>query len=149
MEMKIVLVDIDGTITKVGDRINHLNETPKDWDSFYKRCGEDLPVENIIRLVLKLSFTNPIVFCTGRRESCRTETVKWIKEHMGFSEGDYKLLMRADGDFRHDTKAKPELLEKAGIKLSHIEFVLEDRNSMVNKWRELGLTCLQVAEGDF
>jgi hypothetical protein len=41
------------------------------------------------------------------------------------------------------------LLAKAGIPLDEIAFVLEDRNSMVKKWRELGLTCLQVAEGDF
>ena len=27
--------------------------------------------------------------------------------------------------------------------------ILEDRNSMVKKWRELGYTCLQVAEDDF
>jgi hypothetical protein len=26
---------------------------------------------------------------------------------------------------------------------------LDDRNSVVKLWRDLGLTCLQVAEGDF
>ena len=57
--------------------------------------------------------------------------------------------MRKDVDFRHDTIVKPELLEKEGIKLEDIAFVLEDRNSMVAKWREMGLICLQVAEGDF
>jgi len=149
MNKNIVLVDVDGTISKVGDRISHLNETPKNWDSFYDRCGEDLPIETITRLVKNLFYTNRIVFCTGRREKCRPATVEWINKYIGFSEGDYKLLMRADGDLRHDTKVKPELLEKAGIDLSSIEFVLEDRNSMVNKWRELGLICLQVAEGDF
>ena len=61
----------------------------------------------------------------------------------------FYLLMRKDVDFRHDTIVKPELLEKEGIKLEDIAFVLEDRNSMVVKWREMGLICLQVAEGDF
>ena len=50
---------------------------------------------------------------------------------------------------RHDTVTKPELLKNAGIKLDSIAFVLEDRNVMVKKWRELGLICLQVAEGAF
>ena len=27
--------------------------------------------------------------------------------------------------------------------------LLEDRNSMVKKWRELGLICLQVVDGNF
>lgn len=30
-----------------------------------------------------------------------------------------------------------------------VAFILEDRNSMVKKWRELGFKCLQVADGDF
>lgn len=57
--------------------------------------------------------------------------------------------MRPDNDHRHDTEIKPMLLKRAGIKMKSIDFVLEDRNSMVQKWRELGLRCLQVAEGDF
>ena len=32
---------------------------------------------------------------------------------------------------------------------SRVRFVLDDRNSVVAMWRSLGLTCLQVAEGDF
>ena len=32
-----VVVDIDGTISKVGDRIKCLEQSPKDWDSFYAR----------------------------------------------------------------------------------------------------------------
>ncbi len=30
-----------------------------------------------------------------------------------------------------------------------IKFVLDDRNQVVEFWRSLGLTVLQVAEGDF
>jgi hypothetical protein len=57
--------------------------------------------------------------------------------------------MRKNDDHRHDTEVKPELLRENGIGLETIAFVLEDRNSMVKKWRDLGLICLQVAEGDF
>ena len=57
--------------------------------------------------------------------------------------------MRKNNDHRHDSEVKPELLKEAGIKLDSIAFVLEDRNSMVKKWRELGLICLQVADGNF
>lgn len=30
-----------------------------------------------------------------------------------------------------------------------VEIVFDDRNSVVKMWRLLGLTCFQVAEGDF
>jgi phosphoglycolate phosphatase-like HAD superfamily hydrolase len=144
--MKIVVVDIDGTISKVGDRINCLKSNPPDWDSFYNRCDEDEPMQHVIDIVNSLSSIYRIVYCTGRRESCRENTVKWFNLN-----GVYGgiILMRPDGDHRHDTELKPELIEKAGIKLEDVEFVLEDRNSMVKKWREMGLVCLQVADGDF
>ena len=57
--------------------------------------------------------------------------------------------MRKNNDYRHDTVAKIELIEEAGIKFGEISFVLEDRDSMVAKWRSLGIKCFQVAEGNF
>lgn len=142
-----VIVDIDGTLTKVGARVECLKSTPPDWDSFYARCGEDELVEEVAELVQVMDRDGyTVVLCSGRRESCRAATAVWMSERdIRFDQ----MLLRKDGDFRHDTIVKPEMLEEAGIPLSAILFVLEDRNSMVKKWRELGLVCLHVAEGDF
>ena len=142
-----IIVDIDGTISKVGDRLKYLKQEPTDWDSFYDACFEDKPITNVIGMLHNLSDTYNLVFCTGRRESVRTQTVKWLVKY-GFYISD-NLLMRPNNDYRHDTIVKPEQLEKARIELKNIAFVLEDRNSMVKKWRDLGLTCMQVADGDF
>jgi len=144
-----VIVDIDGTISKVGDRLKYLEQDPPDWDSFYENCQEDEPIEPIVKLVRMLALNYEIVFCTGRRESVRSKTLSWIFENLGDYLAARPVLMRKDGDFRHDTIIKPELLEEADIDLDDIEFVLEDRNSMVIEWRDMGLTCLQVADGDF
>ncbi|MFK5981482.1 MAG: hypothetical protein QM499_01095 [Flavobacteriaceae bacterium] len=144
-----IIVDIDGTISKVGNRLKFLLESPKDWDSFYNACFEDQPIREIIDFLALLEDHYIIVFCTGRRESVREITTKWIYKHLGISTYKNNLLMRPNNDYRHDTIVKPEQLEKAGIELKNIAFVLEDRNSMVKKWRDLGLTCLQVADGDF
>lgn len=151
MSKQIVIVDIDGTISKVGDRIKYLQQEPKDWDSFYADSFQDEPIQKIIDLVKVLaSWGNyRIVFCTGRRESCRKDTSQWLAKHIGARILGSPLLMRPDKDHRHDTIIKPELLNKEGISVDEVAFILEDRNSMVQKWRELGFTCLQVADGDF
>ena len=142
-----IVVDIDGTIAKIGDRLKYLQQEKKDWDSFYEHCDEDEPIEDIIRLVQKLYFSGcKIVFCTGRRESVRGKTVEWIKKHLNFNPLGYRLLMRKDNDWRHDTIVKPLILD---LPANEVLLVLEDRDSMVKKWRELGYTCLQVNEGDF
>ncbi len=146
-----IIVDVDGTISRVGDRLKFLLQDPVDWDSFYDACFEDEPIEEIVQMVQDLyEAGNEIIFCTGRRESCREATVEWFKNNFKLSlSSNSMLLMRPNKDHRHDIEIKPELLKKAEIGLDTIAFVLEDRNSMVAKWRELGLICLQVAEGDF
>ena len=150
MQKNIIIVDIDGTISKIGDRLKYLLQEPKDWDSFYEDCFEDEPIPEIVKLVEHLSFDGyKIVFCTGRRECVREKTKAWLRKYFHSVRSTTILLMRKDGDHRHDTEVMPELLHSFGINLDAISFVLEDRNSMVKKWRELGLTCLQVAEGDF
>lgn len=144
----IVIVDIDGTIAKVGDRLKYLQQEKKDWDSFYEHCDEDEPIKDMLELVYDLFRSyNRIVFCTGRRESVRAKTEAWLSKHLGIEE--YILLMRPDGDFRHDTMVKPELLAQMGITPDRVYCILEDRDSMVSRWRDLGYRCLQVDRGDF
>lgn len=145
----IVIVDIDGTIAKVGTRLRHLQGPVKDWDGFYDACDQDEPYTDIIDLVKILSYHYRIVFCTGRRSGVRRKTYDWLLVNYGPYTTDCKLLMRADNDYRPDYEVKPELLMKASIELSDIAFVLEDRNSMVDQWRKMGLRVLQVAPGAF
>lgn len=153
MSKNIIVVDIDGTIAKVGDRLKYLQQEKKDWDAFYEHCDEDEPIEDMVQLVEEFwDWGYHIVFCTGRRESVREKTKEWIKSHLTIG-CDYNILMRKDRDWRHDTEVKPELLEKwmwcNKVKPSDIFLILEDRDSMVAKWRELGYRCLQVNDGNF
>ena len=149
MSKNIVVVDIDGTIAKVGDRLKYLQQEKKDWDAFYEHCDEDEPIKDIIELIELMQIHEyNIVFCTGRRESVRKKTEYWLFKNI-WCLREYKLLMRKDGNWRHDTEVKPELLQKAGITPDKVYFILEDRDSMVAKWRELGYRCLQVADGKF
>lgn len=149
MSKNIVVVDIDGTIAKVGDRLKYLQQEKKDWDAFYEHCDEDEPIDEMCQLVADLFVLGrDIVFCTGRRESVREKTRNWLTQNVISTYND-ELLMRKDGDWRHDTEVKPELLQKASITPDDVCFILEDRDSMVAKWRELGYRCLQVADGKF
>lgn len=145
MKKNTVVVDIDGTIAKVGERLKYLKGKP-DYEKFYASCFDDDPITEMVDLVKHLAKKYTIVYCTGRREQVRKQTADWFFKH-DLPTG--KLLMRPDKDHRHDVEVKPEQLAKAGIEICQIAFVLEDRNSMVKKWRKLGIKCLQVAYGNF
>ncbi len=132
------IVDIDGTVAVMGGR------SPYDES----RVHEDAPNEPVIRVVRALHAAGyRIVFCSGRTDASRESTAAWLAEHVGVP---YEaLLMRPFGDQRKDSIVKGELFEKHVRHAYRVVGVLDDRMQVVRMWRALGLTVMQVAEGDF
>jgi len=135
---KVVVVDIDGTVALMVDR-SPFDET---------RVHEDLPNLPVIKVVRALHAAgHRVVFLSGRTDACQAETEKWLTEHVGVPyEG---LFMRRAGDGRKDSIVKAELFDAHVRDLYDVACVLDDRAQVVAMWRSLGLTVLQVADGDF
>jgi hypothetical protein len=137
------LCDIDGTLALRGDR------SPYDWS----RVGEDAPNRPVITVARALAARSGLIFMSGRMEQCRELTRMWLHSNVCDQRNDmcaYPLLMRKDGDNRPDQIVKRELYERRVVGLYEVEGVLDDRDRVVKMWREeLGLTCLQVAPGNF
>lgn len=134
---KAIICDIDGTLAHMKDR------SPFDWS----RVGED-EVDPIIKNLLNaVKDKYSIILVSGRDEVCRGETEKWLREN-GIPHHAV-LFMRGENDNRKDTVIKRELFENYIRYHYNVEFVLDDRNQVVDMWRSLGLKCLQVQEGDF
>jgi predicted kinase len=131
-----IICDIDGTLAHMKDR------SPYDWSRVYQD-----EVDPIIKKLLDtIKYKYLIILTSGRDEVCREETNKWLREN----DVPYgMLLMRPEGDIRKDSIVKRELFERYIRDYYNIEFVLDDRNQVVEMWRSLGLKCLQVQEGDF
>ena len=138
---RCILVDIDGTVAKMGDR------SPFDWH----RVGVDTPKWPIIRLVQAMRASGyAIVFFSGRDAVCRPETTAWLVEHFNWPATDFTLVMRPKNDNRKDSIVKAELFQQHILGRYYVEFVVDDRQQVVDMWRRmLGLTCVQVDYGDF
>jgi len=58
------------------------------------------------------------------------------------------LVMRPqDHLYMPDNDLKQHWLDAIGV--DNVAMVFDDRNQVVDMWRKNGLTCFQVAEGDF
>lgn len=138
---RCILVDIDGTVARMGNR------SPFDWH----RVGIDTPKWPIIRLVQAMKTSGySIVFFSGRDAVCRPETMAWLNRHFEWQSDDYELFMRAEKDNRKDSIVKQELFAQHIAGWYYVEFVVDDRQQVVDMWRRtLGLTCVQVDYGDF
>lgn len=134
-----ILCDIDGTIALRGERSPHDHEY----------SIEDTPNWPIIHIVTAFSiwYGYQVVLVSGREEKFREVTEYWLRTHRVFPSAP--LIMRPAGDNRSDEVVKRELYEKYIAPEYKVIVVFDDRNRVVKMWRELGLTCLQVADGDF
>lgn len=84
---------------------------------------------------------------TGREEKYRATTRLWLEEIFPF---EFELFCRPTNDSRSDVELKFELYQTKIARTFEVVAVLDDRNRVVEMWRDqLGLTCLQVAPGDF
>ncbi len=129
-----IIVDIDGTLAHMNGR------GPFDWD----RVGEDLPDEEVIRMVNQ--YKGRVIIMSGRDGSCKPETVKWLTKHgVTFHE----IHMRTARDMRKDNIIKNELYINNILGKYKVDYVVDDRDQVVKLWRDLGLLCMQVAPGNF
>lgn len=136
---KAFLVDIDGTLAHMRDY-----RGPFDW----KKVGLDDVDKVISEIVMSLQLIDyyKVIVMSGRDASCRAETAEWLAKHgINYS----KLFMRPEGDMRPDNIIKAELFDTYVRDNYDVQFVLDDRDQVVEMWRRMGLTCLQVAPGDF
>ncbi|MEU4578984.1 AAA family ATPase [Nonomuraea sp. NPDC023979] len=135
---RAVLVDIDGTTALMNGR-SPFDET---------RVGDDLPNLPVIKVVRALAAAgNRVVFMSGRSTACRSATEAWLAEHVAIP---YDALhMRSAGDIRRDSIVKRELFDAHVRDAYDVACVLDDRRQVVVMWRSIGLTVLQVADGDF
>lgn len=141
---RAIIVDLDGTLCLRGDRHPH-DET---------RVGHDTVNVPVLTAVQGFHIIGHLIlFTSGRHEGCRADTEMWLLRHLMHPSGQHipyeKLLMRADGDNRNDALVKFEMYQEHIFDKYTVTAVLDDRNRVVDMWRGLGLTCMQVAPGDF
>lgn len=132
------IFDIDGTLARMVDR------SPYD----YTKVGTDIVNSNIAMILRTLRAHSglPIIIMTGRKLECVEQTQEWLDDnHIPYD----LILFRETEDNRKDAIIKEELYHRYVEPFYNIIGVFDDRNQVVDMWRSLGLTCLQVGYGGF
>lgn len=135
---KAIMCDLDGTLALLHKR-GPFEELLCESDELNQ------PVANVVLNYHKSGYK--ILLLSGRRDIARQQTENWLKKH----NIPYDLLlMRSAKDASKDSIVKRQLFEENIQHKFYIEFVLDDRNQVVDMWRnELNLPCFQVFYGDF
>ena len=147
--MNTIIFDLDGTLALIDERrqLATLPNGKLNWDVFFapeniKLDKPNVPVITSFIALRDLGFR--MVILSGRDEISEYETVVWLSENnINFDD----LKMRPKGTFTPDDVLKKQWLDELGAE--NILCVFDDRDKVVKMWRDNGLTCFQVAPGNF
>ena len=171
---KTVIFDLDGTLAIIEKRRiksgsptgNKPVQAKMDWDVFF--AAENIQLDEPNEPVIKMAqmFHNDgfkIVIFSGRNDRSFHTTKEWLEKY----KVPYDLLVLRPDKFQADswpiangnpaTKAmrfmpdeilKKEMLDTF-VDIDDVFLVVDDRQKVVDMWRDLGLNTFQVAPGNF
>jgi len=144
-----VIFDIDGTLANCDHRLHHIRGKPKNFKKFMAGIPDDTVIEPIRDILWGLQsgiIINKIILVTGRSEEYRTMTEAWLENN--YICFDW-LFMRSNDDFRADYIVKDEIVDLIKSRGLNPVLAFEDRTRCVEMYREAGIICCQVADGDY
>jgi len=154
---KWFIFDLDGTLALIDERrkVSEKENGKLDWDKFFdpKNIKLDQPNTPVITIAQTLAEAGfKIAVLSGRSKRTQVATKMWLNKH----NVPYHIIkMRPTSHpwkFMDDRKLKKYWLDDlwpGEYKFSKLVSVFDDRQKVVDMWREEGLTCCQVDPGEW
>lgn len=158
-----IVFDLDGTLANIEHRRHLVTGGRKDWTPFFEACVADTPNTAVVKLfqTLYLSRKHRLEIWSGRSAAVELQTKHWLTDNVFFGMEYWQprrttdaslwvpLRMRAEDDTTPDAELKLRWLLDVRSAGWDIDFVVDDRQRVVDMWRANGVTCLQCAKGDY
>jgi len=142
-----IIFDIDGTLMDVDHRRKFVDGCmgKKDWKGFNDAMKDDAKQEQVWFLAQTLiDAGHRIIIMTGR--SMDQQAISKIQ--LADLQYDF-MLMRPNDEFSPDEQLKSDMLDHVRGLGYDPKIVFDDRDAVVDMWRQRGLLCCQVQRGDF
>jgi len=152
---KGIIIDLDGTLADNDHRREHLEGEEENWEKYYDNIRDDGLNEWCRDIIDRFKDDHYIYIVTGREgtKSIRTDTKVWLAENNIYYD---QLHFREEKDYRKDAEVKKEILygdilggNQHPDGVDHIKFAIDDRLQVIEMWRDLGITVLDCAGGEF
>jgi phosphoglycolate phosphatase-like HAD superfamily hydrolase len=147
LEKKIIVWDIDGTLSDTAWRLHMIKEKPKNWPAFIKASQHDEPIAQTKYIYHALDAMPDalMVKMTARSEDERELTANWLSKQGLRSD---PMFMRKSKDNRPDWEVKSEMLDEIEAMFGPVFMAFEDRPGVVtNCYHKKGIFVLDVGNG--
>ncbi len=140
-----VVLDMDGVLADARGRQHFLNGPGrKDWKGFFEAAGDDLVIQEVVRLTELLDPALAIVLLTARPVRIRPLTEAWLDR----SGVDWDLLvMRPDRDFGPSVEFKRRTTRELRAAGFDLRLAFEDDRRNVDMFHDEGVPCIYLHSG--
>ena len=147
---KIVIFDLDGTLADITSRrvLSTKDNGKMDWVKFFDpdNISLDKPNQPVVDIANMLSLQGFTIFIlSGRSDVTLQATINWLNNNN--VPIDHIMMRPQNLLYMKDSDLKQMWLDTIGV--DKVSMTFDDRNQVVDMWRANGLTCFQVADGDF
>lgn len=138
---RAIIFDMDGTLTNYAHRAHLLEPAIRNMIAFFDEMEDDTQNDWCRELLDEARERGiKIILLTGRPDSYRGHTERWLKKH-GIE--DYEvLLMRKADDFRPGAIVKAEIFRKEIEGKYNVLYAVDDNPKILKMWAKLGIRCM-------
>lgn len=152
------IFDLDGTLALIDHRAHYVRNGNRQWDKFFEECDKDEPNWNVIEVLKSLVLSGySVEIWSGRSDIVKDKTIEWLDKYLTcidfwnneISGSSFLTRMRPKNDYQKDTELKRSWLHEEQSNGTLFLGFFDDRQCVVDMYREEGQTVFQVAPGDF
>lgn len=157
LKADVVVIDLDGTLCNTRHR-DHFAQAGE-WEQFHSAAPLDTPHWDVVHLLRMIPEDDIVLVITGRNEKWRKVTDEWLKRY-DLRQYIDEILMRPDDDFTKAAELKLRLLiewlhmntpfeEERTALTDRVKFALDDREKVIDAFRDFGIACWQTRAGAY
>lgn len=151
MKQKAIIIDIDGTLANSQRVAAFTSPDGKiNWEAWISSTRYSPVNEWCKEICVAMQRQGyKLIFMTARGKDFDGESItrEWLNNHLNHAGiFEYELIMRPAGDRRPDTDIKLELYTRLIFPLYDVLFTIDDKQSIVDLWRNLNIPSLHCAD---
>ena len=141
MSNKIILFDLDNTISDMDHRLPLIDRLNPDWDAFESECDLDEVIYPTVLLMRALHHQHQVWIWTGRSDNVKGKTVKWL---VNAGVPYDQLIMRKYGDQRPTVAIKRDWLNDNPVPKDRVLCAFDDDPQIIQMLNREQVLAYQV-----
>lgn len=142
MNNNYIILDLDGTISKSGERNIFFTTDPRNYKAAEAAVIYDEVIEPVRSMITHfVEHGSNVIVLTARSKSCQANCETWLKANdIPYSD----IFLRPDGDYSKDYVVKEKLLHDIIEKYGQPSFAVEDRPDVIDMFKRNGIFVFGV-----